>query len=180
MNKASLSVSDGIRGIAAKDQIIRNVVPPQVRLGFTLIELLIVVVIIGILAGIVIPRYASVREKSYMAAVMSDLKVMATQMEIYQSDNWVYAANIGLLVDFTASEGVTITIIARVTPTGRYYGAINSTHIAAELSTAVGRDIDRRWLDSAEPIREPGEYDISLTWANDITATIHVVAAVEE
>ena len=79
-----------------------------------------------------------------------------------------------------ALEGVTITIIARVTPTGRYYGAITSTHIAGELSAVAGREIDRRWLDSAEPIREPGEYDITLSWANDISATIHVVAAVEE
>ncbi len=83
-----------------------------------MIELLIVVVIIGILAGIVIPRYESVREKSYIAAVMSDLKIMATQMEIYQSDNWVYAANIGLLVDFTASEGVNITINEATAGTG--------------------------------------------------------------
>ena len=118
MKKASLSVPDGIRGIAAKDQIIRNDLLPQVRLGFTLIELLIVVVIIGILAGIAIPKYESVREKSYIAAVKSDLKIMATQMEIYQSDNLVYPADIALLVNFTASEGVNITINEATAGTG--------------------------------------------------------------
>ncbi len=79
-----------------------------------------------------------------------------------------------------ALEGVSITVTARVTPTGRYYGAITSAHIAAELSVAAGREIDRRLLEGGEPIREPGEYDISLRWANDIEATVHIVAAVEE
>ena len=63
---------------------------PLVRHGFTLIELLIVVVIVGILAAIAIPKYSSVKEKSYIAAVTSDLKIMATQMEIYQAENLVY------------------------------------------------------------------------------------------
>ncbi|MGI9627817.1 MAG: prepilin-type N-terminal cleavage/methylation domain-containing protein, partial [Longimicrobiales bacterium] len=42
------------------------------RRGFTLIELLIVVVIIGILAAIAIPKFSSTREKSFKAAMMSD------------------------------------------------------------------------------------------------------------
>ena len=83
---------------------------PLVRHGFTLIELLIVVVIVGILAGISIPKYSSVKEKSYIAAVTSDLKIMATQMEIYQAENLVYPADIALLVDFTSSNGVNVTI----------------------------------------------------------------------
>ena len=79
-----------------------------------------------------------------------------------------------------ALDDVQITVTARVTPTGRYYGAITSTHIAMELGAAVGREIERRWVDIAEPIREPGEYDIDLRLSTDITATIHVAAEVEE
>ena len=77
-------------------------------------------------------------------------------------------------------DGTTVTITARVTPTGRYYGAITNTRMASELAAAVGRDIDRRLLDSAESIREPGEYDVVLRFSGEIEATIHIAAEIEE
>jgi len=57
---------------------------PQGRRGLTLIELLIVLVIIAILATIAIPRIAGARKKAFITTVMSDLKIMSSQMEIYQ------------------------------------------------------------------------------------------------
>ncbi len=77
-------------------------------------------------------------------------------------------------------EDVTITLSARITPTGRYYGTITSTHIAMELADKVGREVERRWVEIAEPIREPGEYDVTLRFSTEVTATIHVNAEVEE
>jgi len=55
--------------------------------GFTLIELLIVVVIIGILAAIAIPKFASTKDKAYVATMKSDLRNLATYEEQYAADN---------------------------------------------------------------------------------------------
>ena len=79
------------------------------RDGFTLIELLIVVVIIGILAAIAIPKFSSTREKAYFAAMKSDLKNLASQQEIYYSDTFEYT-NVVVSLNYVSSSGVNATI----------------------------------------------------------------------
>jgi prepilin-type N-terminal cleavage/methylation domain-containing protein len=61
------------------------------RKGFTLIELLIVVVIIGILAAIAIPKFANTKEKAVVASMKSDLRNLVTAQESFFSDNQDYA-----------------------------------------------------------------------------------------
>ena len=58
--------------------------------GFTLIELLIVVAIIGILAAIAIPQFASYRTKSYNSAASSDIRNAKTSIEAFYADNQAY------------------------------------------------------------------------------------------
>ena len=60
------------------------------RKGFTLIELLIVVVIIGILAAIAIPKFANTKEKAYIAAMKSDLRNLASAQETFFGDSATY------------------------------------------------------------------------------------------
>src|SRR5438309_8787631 len=78
------------------------------RKGFTLIELLIVVVIIGILAAIAIPKFANTKEKAYLASMKSDLRNLVTAEEAYFADSVKYSATIGAGgVIFTQSTGNT-------------------------------------------------------------------------
>ena len=77
--------------------------------GFTLIELLIVVVIIGILASIAIPKFSATREKAFFSTMKSDLKNLATQQEIYHNSVFTYGTSLAL-VGGSESDGVAITI----------------------------------------------------------------------
>ena len=79
--------------------------------GFTLIELLIVVVIIGILAAIAIPKFSSTREKAYFSAMKSDLKNLATQQEIYYQSAYSYTTVTSDL-SFASSQGITVASAA--------------------------------------------------------------------
>jgi type II secretion system protein G len=76
------------------------------RKGFTLIELLIVVVIIGILAAIAIPKFANTKEKAYLATMKSDLRNLLTAQEAYFGDNTAYTTGLPGTM-YTVSTGVT-------------------------------------------------------------------------
>ena len=58
--------------------------------GFTLIELLIVVVIIGILAAIAIPKFSNTKGRAIVSQMRSDLRNMVTAQEAYMSDALTY------------------------------------------------------------------------------------------
>ena len=80
--------------------------------GFTLIELLIVVVIIGILAAIAIPKFAATKQKAYTASMKTDLRNLVTAEEAYFSDNTTYAgATANLSTSFHVSAGNSVTFI---------------------------------------------------------------------
>jgi prepilin-type N-terminal cleavage/methylation domain-containing protein len=68
------------------------------RKGFTLIELLIVVVVIGVLAAIAIPKFANTKEKAVKSSLLSDLKNLATAQEAFYADSSTYATTYGTTI----------------------------------------------------------------------------------
>lgn len=103
------------------------------RKGFTLIELLIVVVIIGILAAIAIPKFSNTKEKAYVASMKSDLRNLVTAEESYFADNNVYANLAGLAAYYNASAGVTIV----ATPTAGISFNATATHSGTIQTCAI-------------------------------------------
>ncbi len=65
--------------------------------GFTLIELLIVVAIIGIVAGIAIPRFLGARTVARVTRAFADMKAVADGLEMYFTAENVYPATLGAL-----------------------------------------------------------------------------------
>ena len=105
------------------------------RSGFTLIELLIVVVIIGILASVAIPKFSSTKGKAYLAAMKSDLRNLATAQEAYLYDFATYytGAVPGSGIAYTVTPGVTVTI-SNVSVSG---WAATTTHSGTPQTCAI-------------------------------------------
>jgi type IV pilus assembly protein PilE len=88
----------------------REELPMRSNRGFTLIELMIVVVIIGILAAIAVPKFNEVSKRSKEAEAAPVLKQLRTLQERYLQAEGVYAASI------TDLEGAAVNFAD-----GKYY-----------------------------------------------------------
>ena len=65
--------------------------------GFTLMELMIVIIIIAILTAIAVPSYMVLRDRARVSAAQSEMRAIATALEMYNVDNERYP---------TTSEGL--------------------------------------------------------------------------
>lgn len=83
---------------------------PFPRKGFTLIELLIVVVIIGLLAAIAIPKFQDTRGRAHISTMQSDLKNLSTMQENYYVLHNGYGTDPNA-IGFNPSANITIDIL---------------------------------------------------------------------
>ena len=107
---------------------------PQNSRGFTLVELLLVMVVLGVLATIVIPKFNKTRERAFVSSMQSDLRNLATAQEFYYSENnnFTYTNSLAAL-GFQESEGVDITF-GEADNLG--WSAV-ATHVASPIECAV-------------------------------------------
>jgi len=54
--------------------------------GFTLVELMIVIIILAVLTGIAVPSYMALRNRARESATESEMKNIATAIELHQAD----------------------------------------------------------------------------------------------
>jgi prepilin-type N-terminal cleavage/methylation domain-containing protein len=104
------------------------------RKGFTLIELLIVVVIIGILAAIAIPKFANTKSKAYITAMKSDLRNLVTAEAAFFADSSKYTATVTDL-KFQSSTGVSSPAI--VAGAGFWSATVTHSQLPATQSCGI-------------------------------------------
>jgi prepilin-type N-terminal cleavage/methylation domain-containing protein len=78
--------------------------------GFTLLELLVVVSIVGILASIAIPQYASYRARAYDSIIESQVRHVATGQEAYFVNHSSYTVSMTDIEGLVIDPNVTVTI----------------------------------------------------------------------
>jgi len=116
------------------------------RKGFTLIELLIVVVIIGILAAIAIPKFANTKQKAYVASMKSDLRNLVTAEEAYFADSVKYSTTVSCAnppvagrVSWCATVGNTLGAVTIGTGTqAGWTSSITNTNTTTSCAIYIG------------------------------------------
>ncbi|MDO4987618.1 MAG: prepilin-type N-terminal cleavage/methylation domain-containing protein [Synergistes sp.] len=94
----------------------RKIMKKRVRRGFTLVELLIVIIIIGVLAGMMMLSTGSATDKAEATKIVSDLRSIKSACLLYYADNGAWPSadvNIDVVKDYidqTPGDGYGIKV----------------------------------------------------------------------
>ncbi len=120
----------------------------------------------GYARNFLFPRRLAVLANSQAAAAIdAHLKKIVKQRAIEEAEMAELAKKI---------EGVAITFKAKVGEKDKLYGSVTGADIAESLSKTIDREIDKKRIELAEPIRQVGVYDVTVRFTHEIAAVITV------
>ena len=102
--------------------------------GFATLEVILMVVVIGILASIAMPRFTNITAKANTAKIQADLSTINTAIEVYYMEKGSYATSID---DLVSKEYLQAKPKA---PSGSAY--IQADNASTATTTTIGDDAD--------------------------------------
>jgi large subunit ribosomal protein L9 len=110
------------------------------------------------------PRKLAVLANSQAAAAIdAHLKKVVKQRAIEEAQ----MAELAKVID-----GMELVFQAKVGENDKLYGSVTGADIAEMLGKQIGREVDKKKVDLAEPIRQVGVYDVTLRFTHEITAVV--------
>ena len=117
-------------------------------------------------------------KKLAVLATPAELKKLESQHQAEARREAKFGVEAGALAQTIAS--LEIKLSAKVGEQNRLYGSITSGDIAAEVQRLTGKEIDKRKVELAEPIKELGSYEIPIKLTRDVTAKVKVLVEEEK
>ena len=109
------------------------------RKGFTFVELLVVMLFIGALSSMAVPRFREYKTRAYIAAMESDLGNLRIAQEAYWAEHMVYATDtVGL--DFRRTSNVSVQITSADVVGGYTAVATHANVPGHQCRTAMGAE----------------------------------------
>ena len=126
----------------------------------------------GFARNYLIPQGLAVQATEHELRRAAKLRQQADNRRLQEASEWQEVA------DALKEEKVRIEV--RTGPTGRLYGSVTNTMIAAQLAIMTGRDIDRKGIQIPAPIRAIGDYKIPARLVEGVNATLRVEVVADE
>ncbi len=126
----------------------------------------------GFARNYLIPQGFAVQATEHELRRASKLREQAEDRRLVEAKDWQDVAD--------ALKDQKVRIEVRTGPTGRLYGSVTNTMIAAKLGDMTEREIDRKGIQIPAPIRAVGDYKVPARFVEGVSATIVVEVVADD
>ena len=126
----------------------------------------------GFARNFLIPQGLAVHATDHELRRASALRAQAEDRRLVEAKEWQDISD--------ALKDRKVRIEVRTGPTGRLYGSVTNTMIAAKVSEMTEREIDRRGIQIPAPIRTIGEYKVPARFVEGVTAILDIEVVADD